>query len=69
MSRLKGLLLDADIVAEEVLDNGCEDFAEFCAGMRKLRDKANNYLLDDEQYLEDTWREHTANNNWKYGEG
>ena len=69
MSRLKGLLLDADIVAEEVIENGCEDFAEFCAGMKKFRDKADNYLLNDQQYLEDTWNEHTTNNNWKYGEG
>ena len=69
MSRLKGLLLDADIVAEEVIENGCENFAEFCADMKRLRHKANNFLLDDEQYLEDTWREHTANNNWEYGEG
>lgn len=69
MSRLKGLLLDADIVAEEVIDNGCEDFADFCAGMKKFRDKADNYLLNDQQYLEDTWTEHTTNNNWEYGEG
>jgi hypothetical protein len=69
MSRLKDLLLDADIAAEEVIENGCEDFADFCAGMKRLRNKANNYLLDDEQYLEDTWREHTINNAYKYGEG
>ena len=69
MSRLKDLLLDADIAAEEVIDNGCEDFAEFCAGMKRLRNKANNYLLDDEQYLEDTWTEHTTNQAYKYGEG
>ena len=69
MSRLKDLLIDADIAAEEIIHNGCEDFAEFCAGMKKLRKKINNSLLEDDQYLDQVWKEHTTNQAYKYGEG
>ena len=62
MSKLKDLLIDADIAAEEVLHEGCEDFKQFCDGMKKMRELSDNWLLEHEPHLEQAWREHTERN-------
>ena len=52
MSKLKDLLIDADMAAEEVLDDGCEDFKQFCDRMKKLREVSDNWILDHGPHLE-----------------
>ena len=69
MSRLKDLLIDADIAAEEILHEGCEDFAQFCKGMKEVRNESNNWLLIDSSYLEQTWKAHREDQSFKYGDG
>ena len=59
MSKLKDLLIDAECAAEEVLHEGCEDFKQFCDGMKKLREVSDNWLLEHAPHLEQTWKEHT----------
>jgi hypothetical protein len=66
MSKLKDLLIDADMAAEEILDDGCEDFKQFCDGMRKLREISDNWLLENTPYLEQVWQEHTQAQYYKH---
>ena len=66
MSKLKDLLIDAECAAEEVLHEGCEDFAQFCHGMRKLREVSDNWLLDHAPHLEQSWKEHTESQYYKH---
>lgn len=69
MGRLNDLLIDADIAAEEVLHEGCQDFKEFCDGMKKMRQLSDNWLLEHPPHLEQVWQEHTQNQRCEHGEG
>ena len=66
MSKLKDLLIDADMAAEEVLDDGCEDFKQFCDNMKKLREVSDNWLLDHAPHLEQVWQEDTQSQYYKH---
>tara|TARA_Y100000114_G_C11744094_1_gene320647 strand:- start:780 stop:992 length:213 start_codon:yes stop_codon:yes gene_type:complete len=57
MSRLKDEMIEAQGFAEQVINDGCEDFAEFSQKMKELRESRNNILIHDERYLEDLWDE------------
>ena len=66
MSRIKDLLIEADMEAEEVLYDGCEDFKQFCDGMKRLREVTDNWLLEHAPYLEQVWQEHTQVQYYKH---
>ena len=53
-------------ITEEVLYDGCEDFKQFCDGMKRLREVTDNWLLEHAPYLEQVWQEHTQVQYYKH---